>query len=151
MFVSSHAQHSEWAPVNPDLFDRAEALTRVCGNLALLRELAELFLEDSPRWLGDIRSALRSGDAAALRRAAHTLRGSVGSLGSRLAEQAAGQLESLAHAGDLAISRESFCVLEGVMAELWIVLSELVEGRGSALSDPTPLPWRRPQIQEPAP
>ena len=130
--------------------DRAEALGRVCGNSALLRELAGLLLEDSSKWIGEIREALRAGDAAGLRRAAHTLRGSVSNFGARPTEEAAGRLEALARAGDLPAAAEGFRVLEGALAGLRAELAELVETRAPAPRDRTPLPWRRPRIQESA-
>jgi HPt (histidine-containing phosphotransfer) domain-containing protein len=132
-------------------FDRAEVLARVSGNVALLRELAGLFLEDSSKWMGQIREALRAGDAAGLRRAAHTLRGSVSSFGARPSEEAAGRLEELARDGDLPAAAEGFRVLEGALAGLRAELAELAQGRAPASRDLTPLPRRRPRIQEAAP
>jgi two-component system sensor histidine kinase/response regulator len=132
-------------------FDRAEALQRVCGNFALLRELAGLFLEDSPKWVGEIRQALRAGDAAGLRRAAHTLRGSASSFGARPSEEAAGRLEALARDGNLPAAREGFRVLEGALAGLRTALADLVEAQAPPPRDTTPLPWRRPRTQESAP
>jgi HPt (histidine-containing phosphotransfer) domain-containing protein len=128
-------------------FDRAEVMARVCGNVALLRELAGLFLEDSSKWIGQIREALRAGDAAGLRRVAHTLRGSVSSFGARPTEEAAGRLEELARDGDLSAAAEGLRVLEGALDGLRAELAELAP----APRDLTPPPWRRPRIQEAAP
>jgi two-component system sensor histidine kinase/response regulator len=129
-------------------FDRAEALQRVCGSLALLRELAGLFLEVSPKWMGEIRQALLAGDAAGLSRAAHTLRGSVSSFGARPSEEAAQRLEALARAGDLRAAAEGVRVLEGTLAGLRAELAELVQTRAASPRDGTPPPWRRPRFQE---
>jgi two-component system sensor histidine kinase/response regulator len=131
-------------------FDRAEALRRVCGNFALLRELAGLFLEDSPKWLGEIRQALRAGDAAGLSRAAHALRGSASSFGARPSAEAAERLEALARDGDLRAAAEGVRALEGTLAGLRAELAELAQSRTAAPRDGTPLPWRRPRIQESA-
>jgi HPt (histidine-containing phosphotransfer) domain-containing protein len=131
-------------------FDPAEALQRVCGSFALLRELAGLFLEDSPKWMGEIRQALSAGDPAGLRRAAHTLRGSASNFGARPSEDAAGRLEALARDGDLLAAAEGVCVLEGALAGLRAELAELVQTRAVAPRDRTPLPWRRPRIEESA-
>jgi HPt (histidine-containing phosphotransfer) domain-containing protein len=133
------------------VFDRAEALARVCGNLALLRELAEMFLEDAPQWLAAIRDTLRVGDASGLRRAAHTLRGSVSSFSAREAEEAAGRLEGLARAGDLAAAVDALPAVEGALARLRDVLGDLAKPEVPPSRHSTPLPWRRPRIQESPP
>jgi HPt (histidine-containing phosphotransfer) domain-containing protein len=131
-----------------EVFDRAEALARVCGNLGLLRELAEMFLEDTPQWLTAIRDALSAGDAPALRQAAHTLRGSVSSFSARAAEEAAGRLEGLARAGDLAAAVDALPAVEGTLARLRDVLGDLARPDVPPSRHSTPLPWRRPRIEE---
>jgi HPt (histidine-containing phosphotransfer) domain-containing protein len=70
--------------------------------MSLLTELVEIFRAESPRMMQDIRLAYRAGDAARLERAAHALRGSVGSLGARSVATSASVLESLARGGTLA-------------------------------------------------
>jgi HPt (histidine-containing phosphotransfer) domain-containing protein len=136
-------------------FDPAEALARVCGNAAILAELASLFLEDGPLRLGEIRSALGRGDALALRRAAHTLSGSASSLAARPTQEAAARLELLAQAGDLAGAAEQLPALEDALGRLWPALARLVEEAAArpplprnTIKDRTPLPWRRLPIQE---
>jgi PAS domain S-box-containing protein len=64
------------------------------------REVAGLFLEEAPNMLRDIREALGRGDAAGLRKAAHTLKGAVGYLDATAFETAL-ELEELGRAGDL--------------------------------------------------
>jgi CheY-like chemotaxis protein len=59
------------------LVDWSVALQRVEGDRELLREIAEVFLDESAKLLADIRQALDSADAPRLRRAAHTLKGSM--------------------------------------------------------------------------
>ncbi len=56
--------------------DRAAVLERVEGDVELLRQLVELFREDSARHLRDLRAALERGDAKAIERSAHALKGS---------------------------------------------------------------------------
>src|SRR5256885_16983803 len=59
----------------------------------LLRELCQIFLEESPKMLRKLRQALADGDAVAVMRAAHSLKGEVGYLGAGGASQAARQGE----------------------------------------------------------
>jgi HPt (histidine-containing phosphotransfer) domain-containing protein len=56
---------------------------QVEGEPDLVVELIDLYAEDTPRRLDAIRRALAAGDLAALRRAAHGLKGSSASLGAR--------------------------------------------------------------------
>jgi HPt (histidine-containing phosphotransfer) domain-containing protein len=51
------------------------------GEPDLIVELIDLYLQDAPRWIAAIKSAVANGDASLLKRAAHTLKGSSGSVG----------------------------------------------------------------------
>lgn len=68
---------------------------QVEGEPDLVVELIELYAEDTPRRLAAIRNSLEAGDVAALRRAAHGLKGSSASLGARPVEVRCEQLEHL--------------------------------------------------------
>jgi HPt (histidine-containing phosphotransfer) domain-containing protein len=98
--------------VSPDAVDWVEALDRVGGDRGLLRDVAAAFLGQCPQWLAAIRSAVAGGDAAALKGAAHPLKGSLGLFGAKAAAAAAGRLESMARAGKLDDSREALTALE---------------------------------------
>ncbi len=89
-------------------FDAEALLSRVDGNKKLLRELVEIFLDDSPKLLEEIKHALKRGDAEALRRATHAFRGSVSTFAARQAAEAATRLESQAIERDLDGAREAF-------------------------------------------
>jgi signal transduction histidine kinase/DNA-binding NarL/FixJ family response regulator len=75
--------------------DIATAAARVDGDEALLRELAAAFVQDAPRQLAEIRSALQDGQARGLERAAHRLKGAASAIGAGTVEALAGQLEQL--------------------------------------------------------
>jgi len=81
--------------------NRAVALERLGGDEELLREIAGLFLEDTQELVEEIRRAAYARDAAALQRAAHTLKGSVGNFGAEGTFEAAYQLEKMGRSGDL--------------------------------------------------
>jgi len=74
-------------------FDKAAALERTGGSEELLREVAGLFLEESPRLLDDLWGALAASDAEGVRRAAHALKGSVSNFEAPRATAAAAALE----------------------------------------------------------
>ncbi len=93
-------------------FDLKVALERVGGDEELLKEIAELFVEDAPKLLEAIRVAIESGDGAALHRAAHSLKGSVSNFGAPEAVAAAMQLEAMGKDNHLDRASEVFSVLK---------------------------------------
>jgi two-component system, sensor histidine kinase and response regulator len=101
-----------------EVLNEAGILAVVSGNPDLLRELAELFLEDSPLRLLEIRKALDSGNLEALQRAAHTLKGSASSLCGKRAAELALRLEELADTGDLPAARLSYPALADEVGKL---------------------------------
>jgi two-component system sensor histidine kinase/response regulator len=100
------------------VLDEASLLSVVSGNPGLLRELTELFLEDSPQRLLEIRKALDSANFDALQRAAHTLKGSASSLCGKRAAELALRLEELADTRDLPAARLSYPALADEIGKL---------------------------------
>jgi CheY-like chemotaxis protein len=83
-------------------------LDSVMGDRALLTEMAELWLADSSKQENQIRNGLDSGDAIMVQRAAHALKGSVGTFQASAAQDAANQLEMSAKDADLVGARKAF-------------------------------------------
>ncbi len=94
------------------VLDREELLERLGGDQDFLQEIAGLFLEDCPKLLADIHSAVSTGNARALEHAAHTLKGSVANFGAEAARQAAFRLEILGREGDLKPAGDAYSTLE---------------------------------------
>jgi signal transduction histidine kinase/ligand-binding sensor domain-containing protein/DNA-binding response OmpR family regulator len=111
------------------------AMARMDGDAALLRELGALFLEDGPRLLEEIRRAVAAGDAEIVQRVAHTLKGTLGTLGGPDAPAAARALESLARDGRTAEFGGAFTSLETEMTGLEHVYKRFV-GPRAGLSRP---------------
>jgi HPt (histidine-containing phosphotransfer) domain-containing protein len=63
------------------------------GEADLVVELIDLYLGDAPQWVEAMRTAAAENDATVLKRAAHTLKGSSGSLGIRQVAEVCGMLE----------------------------------------------------------
>ncbi|MGM0576930.1 MAG: Hpt domain-containing protein [Myxococcota bacterium] len=103
------------------------AVERLGGSEETLRAVAKVFLEQLPVMTGDVRSALDAGDPEALQDAAHTLKGSAGSLGADPVADLAFELEQCGARGDLGRA-------EGIRARLEplarILESELEERLG---------------------
>ena len=106
--------------------DRAALLAGVDGNRRLLRDLVRLFLADYPQGLAEIKEAIRRGDAAALRIAAHTLKGSVGNFAARKAFAAAQLLEIMGRDGDFDKAGEACKALESELAHVTEELRSLI-------------------------
>jgi len=98
--------------------DPVALLAGVGGNRRLLRKLARLFLADYPVHLAHIKNALRAGDAEALARAAHTLKGAIGNFAARNAAAAARSIEVLGRGGELRAASEAYATLESELALL---------------------------------
>ena len=105
--------------------DRQVALSRVGGDVELLKEIAVLFLEDYPKSLADLRDAAARDDAKALERAAHGLKGSVANFGAAAAFEAARALEEFGRARNLAPAAALIAQLDQALATLRIELEAL--------------------------
>ena len=113
----------EGEPVN------AEALLRsVDGDLAVLREIAELFLDHSPKALERIRRAIAADDARALEYEAHAFKGSVGVLFARPTFEAVAALERIGRDGDLTHAEQACAALERELSRLGPALASLTAG-----------------------
>ena len=107
------------------LLDETGLLAGVGGDKQLLRELAELFLGESPQLLSQIRQAVTSRDAEKLRTSAHALKGSVGNFAARNAYEAAQKLETMGREGDLAAVGAAYAALEDEVTRLAQALTAL--------------------------
>jgi HPt (histidine-containing phosphotransfer) domain-containing protein len=83
-------------------------LDSVMGDRALLVEMAELWLADSAKQERQIQEGLDLGDGMMVQRAAHALKGSVGTFQASAAQEAAKQLETCAKDADLLEARKAF-------------------------------------------
>ena len=109
----------------PELLDIEAALACMGGDATILADIAALFLEDYPKTLEEIQAAVADGNALALNRAAHTLKGSLGYLGARAAEARARELETMSGKGDLYAAPEALAALENQLARLRPAVAEL--------------------------
>jgi HPt (histidine-containing phosphotransfer) domain-containing protein len=95
------------------------------GSRELAIELAEIFLSELDSRIDEFVAALAAGSATRLQFAAHTLRGSAGSLSAYQVTASAATLEDLARRGDISNARPIFQRLRGEL--------ELLAGRLGAL------------------
>jgi protein-histidine pros-kinase len=114
--------------------DLEVALASMGGDAKLLRETAALWLEEAPRFLAALRGAVAAGDARALQRAGHTVKGSSGLFGAEATVAAAQAVEDIGRNGDLAAAATACAVLEGELMRLTRALAALAQGDGVCAS-----------------
>lgn len=83
-------------------FDPESLLKRVDGDLALLRELVELFAAEAPPMLARIEAAIKNGSASELEKASHKIKGSVLQFSAHSAAAVALELEESGRLGSIA-------------------------------------------------
>jgi len=110
----------EGTPVEAQLrqLDESLALSRVGGDVELLKEVIELFLSDYPSTVEKIKAAVAGSDATALEHQAHSLKGSVSTFGADRAFEAAFALEKQGRSGDLRGAPEGLLELEQALQAL---------------------------------
>jgi HPt (histidine-containing phosphotransfer) domain-containing protein len=126
-------------PAAEGIIDVAAVLERFEGDWELIREVAELFLDDCPRRIEVVRQAIAAGDCAELQRAAHSLKGSMSNFSGAAAVQAALRLELMGRNGDLHDAEDARATLEREVARLTTTLVQVLhEARGGSDAHPAP-------------
>jgi CheY-like chemotaxis protein/HPt (histidine-containing phosphotransfer) domain-containing protein len=124
--VSPASKNNE--PPAKDVFDLSKALEVVDGDMELFKEIADLFLENLPNNIAQIREGIAKGDANALEQAAHSLKGSVGNFGAKRAFEAAYRLEIIGREGRLAEADAALSKLEKELKDLDAAMKEALSG-----------------------
>ncbi len=109
-------------------FDAERAWEQVGGDRDLLREVAQVFLDQYPSWLDDVRAALTAQDGKALQRAAHSLKGAAGAMGASPVFTAALRLEKIGRDGALEGAADACAALQTELLNLQQALTELLAG-----------------------
>ncbi len=107
------------------VLDTGELMARVDNDTDLLKEIVDLFIEDCPRLMSRLQNAIACGDANEVERAAHSLKGSVGSFAARPAYNTALKLEQIGKSGELSEAPDVYAALERQIAELKHALLEM--------------------------
>ena len=110
----------------PELAGRAAFLEGLGNDTSLARRLVDLFLQDSGRLVEDVGGAIAARDAERLRRAAHTLKGSVSNFPAGAARDTAARMEAIGFDGDFDAAQEVFPLLEKEIDRLRGVLPTLI-------------------------
>ena len=107
------------------VFDHEDALARMDGDVGMLRELLQIFLQDSPNMLARIDAALTSADARQIERAAHGLKGASATISADALTDRAVQVEQAAKAGRVAEAKRAIPALRQELQRLVVVLDRV--------------------------
>ncbi len=110
---------------NEQVINWPAALEGAANDKDLLDELVTLFLDESQKNLSDIRKALDEGNAELLKRAAHTLKGSLRIFQSFKAQDLAFQLEKK---GENNSMESADSLLAQLLDQMKLVRAELEKG-----------------------
>ena len=114
------------------LFGREEALNMIGGDEDLLNDVADLARGEIPKQLAELRASLDAGDAPTAHRHAHTLKGTVATLGAERVRDAAFVVEQAARHADLDKARTGTDALEPLVDRLVAELAAHLKAAGHA-------------------
>jgi len=79
--------------IDAKIFDRQSLMDRVGGNEEILKNIIQLFLQETPKQLSEIEKQLANGDIESAKNGAHSIKGSAGNFGAHQMREAAYALE----------------------------------------------------------
>ncbi|AAM05416.1 TPA: PAS domain-containing protein [Methanosarcina acetivorans] len=109
------------------VFNLEEVLERTEGDEVLLKEMVKIFLGMAPELLDSINSALRKGEAEALRENAHILKSAAGSIGANRVFRVAYYLEQVGRRDRMELASDKFEEIKARFKELEPVLVRYLE------------------------
>jgi signal transduction histidine kinase/CheY-like chemotaxis protein len=118
----------EKGTVVAEAFSPQDLLSRVGGNPKVLRDLAKIFLEDTPKRRSAIRKAIARQDGEVLTRAAHALRGSVAMMGATEIAEDARKIETMGRNGRIAEASKILVPFEGKLSGFERLIAGIAPG-----------------------
>lgn len=110
------------------VFDKAEALDRAADDEEFLKELINVFIEESPAHMSGIKKAVDSADSEALRKSAHKLAGALSGISANAACKTAKKMELMGKESKMDKIKETYDRLVKAMERLEQVLKEVLKG-----------------------
>jgi HPt (histidine-containing phosphotransfer) domain-containing protein len=127
-----------------------ELLQRIDGDRTLLAELVEVLRAEYPGQLRNLRESIARGDASAVERVGHALRGALGNLSATSASGFAAELESIGRSGNLALARSKLMELENEMHRVMETLDALIDPNTRVATETRGLPSHGRETERPA-
>jgi HPt (histidine-containing phosphotransfer) domain-containing protein len=106
------------------------ALSYVGGDIQFLAELAELFLQDYPRLMDEMRHSILQGNHSDLERAAHTLKGRLAFFGLNTMRDKAFGLEMMGRERNATNTIHALAEIESAMEGILPEFTSLVREQG---------------------
>lgn len=110
-------------------FDETELLERVDNDVAFLADTVQMLESDGRALLVEVKNAIAAGDAAAVGRSAHALKGMISNFCATAVQQSAFDIERMGKSGDLASAPAAAKALETSMESLIVDLQEFIKAR----------------------
>jgi len=98
---------------DPNIFDRNSLMDRVGGNEAILENIVQLFLKETPKQIGDLEARLASNNMEEATNVAHSIKGSAGNFGATQMREVAYSLEKYCRDNHIEKANEAFIELKG--------------------------------------
>ena len=113
----------------PKLFDDKELLERVDNDWEFLSETVQMLETDGRALMVELKAAVASGDAPAIGRTAHTLKGMISNFCAPAVQTLASDVEKAGKAGDCAGAAAASAKLEPALEALIVELVAFVRAR----------------------
>ena len=121
-------------PSKPMAWDRSKALERLGGDETLLQQILAIFLEEYPKHVAKLESAISSQNPEQLERTAHSLKGELSYMGATEVSQLARRLEEMGKNRELGSSGEVLAALEGQLSDFVQLVRTAVGANGEGVN-----------------
>ncbi|HEY0008089.1 MAG TPA: Hpt domain-containing protein [Tepidisphaeraceae bacterium] len=102
--------------VETHFIDYRQLLSRCLNDRDFMKQMLEIFSDFVPQTLANLQSAVDRKDVDAVRRLAHTLKGSAANVSAEVLRQVAMNVEQQAATGDLGAVRETLPQIDAALA-----------------------------------
>ena len=113
-------EEPDWTTLNLPV-----ALELLSGDEELLKEIAEMFVDECPKMMKELEEAIAGRDHRVIGRAAHSIKGVVANFGAQAASESALRLEVMGSQGELAGVAEAWSLLEKEIKRLMPAITAL--------------------------
>jgi CheY-like chemotaxis protein len=125
--VAAPAEREEVAEESTGPVNVEALMERVLGDREFLAELIELFAEDGPNLLEQLRDAISRQDSSLATKTAHTFKGTIGNFCAAAAHQMAYEVERLCREGDFVQAGERWNALKAEVELVSTALNKLLQ------------------------
>ncbi len=115
------------ATLNPQAIENLRAISPDDDG-EFIRDLADIFLADTPKQIAEVENALAAGNAPDLTRAAHSIKGSASNFGAMELSEVAREIEHLGKAANLEKIRQRIHALHEAFTQITPAIEQLKSG-----------------------